>query len=124
MLAGWVGGGRAVIDHGRAWIGEKRVVERGAGALEWVRHDERGRVIGLVIASVALSIAVSVLVTVVVRVAECRRAACAASADAEGDGASPKTEIEGRPGDGPAAEHAASSSGEAEPAGKAEPSGA
>ena len=82
MLTLQINVGRARVGRGKAWIEKSGIVERGEEAWDWLRHDERGRMVGKVIASVAVSVAMSFLATVVVRAVESRRAACAA-ADAE-----------------------------------------
>ena len=80
---------RARVGRGKAWIERSGIVERGESAWDWLRHDERGRIVGLVVASVAMSIAMSVLVTVLVRMVEGRRSAGAAVADVEPAGEAP-----------------------------------
>jgi hypothetical protein len=66
---------RARVGRGKAWIEQSGLVERGETAWSWLRHDERGRIVGLVVASIAMSIAMSLLATVVVRAVESRRSA-------------------------------------------------
>jgi hypothetical protein len=82
MLTLQISVGRARVGRGKAWIQKSGIVERGEEAWGWLRHDERGRVVGLVIASVAVSVALSVLATMLVRLVEGRRSACA-EADTE-----------------------------------------
>lgn len=73
---------RARVGRGRDWIEQTGIIERGETAWEWLRRDERGRIVGLVIASVAMSIAMSILATVVVRAVESRRSAGAPEPEA------------------------------------------
>jgi hypothetical protein len=82
MLAPWIGGRRARAGRGPAWTRDRQLGERAEQAWNWLRHDERGRVIGLVLASVALSIAMSIVATAVARVVE-RRCASASAGGAE-----------------------------------------
>jgi len=100
MLTLQISVGRARVGRGKAWIEKSGIVERGEEAWDWLRHDERGRVVGLVIASVAVSVAVSMLATMLVRLIEGRRAACA-EADAEAH-----VEAEEASGGGPESESA------------------
>ncbi len=65
---------RSRVDRGRAWIANSGIVERGETAWSWLRNDERGRIVGLVIASVAVSLTMSLLATALVRMVESRRA--------------------------------------------------
>jgi hypothetical protein len=96
MLTLQINVGRARVGRGKAWIEKSGIVERGEEAWDWLRHDERGRVVGLVIASVAMSVALSVLATIFARIIEGRRASgVAAEAEAH-------VEAEEAPG-GPAA---------------------
>ena len=67
-------GGKDMFGRGRSWIDDRKIVERGEGAWEWLRRDDRGRIVGLVLASVAVSIAMSLLATALVRIVESRRA--------------------------------------------------
>jgi len=60
----------------RAWLlADRDLVRRGRDAREWLTHDERGRVIGLVIFSVSISILMSLMATAIVGVVSRRRAA-------------------------------------------------
>jgi hypothetical protein len=66
----------------RAWLmrdrdpasGGRDLARRGREARDWLTHDERGRVIGLVIFSVAISILMSLLATAIVGFVSRRRA--------------------------------------------------
>jgi len=98
MLTLQINVGRARVGRGKAWIEKSGIVERGEEAWDWLRRDERGRVVGLVIASVAVSVAVSVLATMLARLIEGRRAACAAA------GAEAHVEAEEAPSGAPALE--------------------
>ena len=66
----------------------RQAARRGREARDWLTTDERGRVIGLVIASVAISILVSLLATALVGFVERRRGrvAAAGTADEPADG--------------------------------------
>lgn len=66
-----------------SFLEERDIPRRGREARDWLTTDERGRVIGLVIASVAISILVSLLATALVGFVERRRAAPIADAAAE-----------------------------------------
>jgi hypothetical protein len=86
------------VGRGKAWIRESGIVERGETAWDWLRRDERGRIVGLVVASVAVSITVSLLATALVRMVESRRSVAAAGFDEEPAGATvaaPAAEPEG-----------------------------
>lgn len=76
---------RARVGRGKAWIERSGIVERGEDAWDWLRHDERGRIVGLVVASVAMSIAMSIVATVAVRALGSRRAAGAAAGEPVGE---------------------------------------
>jgi len=54
---------------------ERDLARWGRGALEWLRHDDRGRTIGLVVLSLTVSIALSLLATAIVGFVSRRRAA-------------------------------------------------
>ena len=57
------------------------VARRGREAREWLPHDERGRVVAIVVLSVAVSIAVSLIATAIVGAIERRCATTAAPPD-------------------------------------------
>ena len=71
--------------------------QRARQAGTWMTHDERGRVLGLVLVSVAVSIAIALLTTAIVGAISRRRAA------APGEPVEP----EGHPEAGPAADEPA-----------------
>jgi hypothetical protein len=98
---------RARVGRGRAWIEESGIVERGQDAWSWLRRDERGRIVGLIVASVATSIAVSLLATALVRMIEHRRATGAADVDDPAAAAEAHVEAEPATTEAPAAEQAA-----------------
>ncbi len=64
----WLLRGRDVAPQGRD------LARRGRAARDWLTHDERGRVIGLVLFSVAISIAMSLMATAIVGLVSRRRA--------------------------------------------------
>jgi hypothetical protein len=97
---------RARVGRGKVWIEESGIVERGQDAWSWLRQDERGRIVGLVVASVAMSIAVSLLATALVRMVEHRRAAGAADVEDAAAEAEAHVEAELAMSDAPAAEQA------------------
>jgi Zn-dependent protease with chaperone function len=66
-----------------SFLEERDVARRGRDAREWLTHDERGRVVGLLIASVAMSIAMSIIVAAIVGVVSRRRAVTADEAAIE-----------------------------------------
>lgn len=104
---------RARVGRGKAWIEQSGLVERGETAWDWLRRDERGRIVGLVIASVAMSIAMSILATVVVRAVESRRSAGAPAPEALPAGeAEAHVEAEAAPDDVPAVEAPAAPAGD------------
>ncbi len=57
-----------------SFLDEHDISERGRDARDWLLHDERGRVVGLVLVSLLVSIAVTLLVTWMVGVVGRRRA--------------------------------------------------
>jgi hypothetical protein len=57
-----------------SFLQERDLVEWGRRAREWLTHDARGRVVGLVILSVTISIAMSLAATAIVGVVSRRRA--------------------------------------------------
>jgi hypothetical protein len=58
-----------------SFLEERDIPRRGREARDWLTTDERGRVIGLIIASVAISILMSLLATALVGFVERRRTA-------------------------------------------------
>ena len=57
-----------------SFLDEHDISERGRDARDWLLHDERGRVVGLVLVSLLISIAMTLLVTWMVGVVGRRRA--------------------------------------------------
>ncbi len=58
-----------------SFLEERDIPRRGREARDWLTTDERGRVIGLIIASIAISILMSLLATALVGFVGRRRAA-------------------------------------------------
>ena len=74
-----------VSRDARDWLLRDRdLARRGSMARDWLTHDERGRVIGMIVFSVAISILVSLMATAIVGFVSRRRAAAPAP-DAVGE---------------------------------------
>jgi hypothetical protein len=58
-----------------SFLEERDIPRRGREARDWLTTDERGRVIGLIVASIAISILASLLATALVGFVERRRGA-------------------------------------------------
>jgi hypothetical protein len=93
----------SVGREARAWLLRDREVARrgrevtrvGREARDWLTHDQRGRVVGLLLFSVAISIAMSLLATAIVDVISRRRAAVSDDATAvEGAEGEPLAAVE------------------------------
>lgn len=88
----------------RGWLVSDRgeVARRGREAREWLLHDERGRVVGMIVLSVTVSIALSLIVTAIAGAVGRRCATTAAPAD--GAAEAPPAGASGEEGTAPAQE--------------------
>ncbi len=56
-----------------SFLDERDLIRQSRDAREWLMHDQRGRVIGLILVSVAMSLAMSLIATMVVGLVSRRR---------------------------------------------------